>query len=55
MTKIIHMKVSLDLEFGAPKLVKVKAHRRIQNGKIVKICSHYRRVEGRRIVAAQNF
>jgi hypothetical protein len=55
MTKNIHIKVSLDLEFEAPKLVRVKAHRRIQNGKVVKVRSHYRRVEGRRVVAERVF
>ena len=49
MGKIFHLKVSLDLEFEAPKLVKVKAHKRFQNGKVVKIRSHYRRVEGRKV------
>ena len=48
MNKIVHLKVSLDLvEFEAPKFVKVKTHKRVRNGKIVKVCSHYRRVWGR--------
>ena len=48
MKKIVHLKVSLDLvEFEAPKFVKVKTHKRVRNGKIVKVCSHYRRVWGR--------
>lgn len=55
MGKIFHLKVSLDLEFEAPKLVKVKAHKRIQNGKIVKVRSHYRRVEGRKVVTRRIF
>ena len=42
MKKIIHWKVSLDLEFEAPIFVKVKAHTRIQNGKVVKVRTHYR-------------
>ena len=41
------MSVSLYLEFEAPKLVKVKAHKRIRNGKVQKVRSHYRRVWGR--------
>lgn len=41
------MTVSLDLEFEATKLIKVKAHKRILNGKVVKVRSFYRRVEGR--------
>ena len=48
MKKIVHLKVSLDLvEFEAPKIVKVKAHKRNRRGKTVKVCSHYRRVWGR--------
>ena len=44
MKKIIELTVSLDLEFEAHKLVKVKAHWRLINGKIVKVRSHYRRI-----------
>ena len=44
MKKIIELTVSLDLEFEAPKLVKVKAHWRLLNGKKVKVRSHYRRI-----------
>jgi len=43
-----HLKVSLCLEYEAPKLVKVKAHKRLLNGKVVKVRSYYRRVWGRR-------
>ena len=39
--------LSLYLEFEAPKLVKVKAHKRVRNGKVEKVRSHYRRVWGR--------
>ena len=39
--------VSLSLEFKAPKLVKVKAYKRIRNGKVEKVRSHYRIVVGR--------
>ena len=38
------MIVSLDCEFEARELVKVKAHKRILNGKTVKVRSYYRRV-----------
>lgn len=55
MNKIKRLKVSLDLEFEAPKLVKVKAHKRIRNGKVVKVRSYYRRVEGREIISGQIF
>ena len=47
--KDIRLSVSLYLEYGTPKLVKVKAHNRLHNGKIVKVRSHYRRVEGRQV------
>ena len=48
MHKIFRMKVSLDCEFEALELVKVKAHKRILNGKIVKVRSYYRRVRKRK-------
>ena len=44
------LKVSLCLGFKAPKLVKVKAYKRIRNGKVEKVRSHYRNVEGRLVV-----
>ena len=47
MKRFVHLKVSVDLEFEAPKLVRVKAHTRVCNGKVVKVRSHYRRVVGR--------
>ena len=49
MKRFVHLKVSLDLEFDAPQLVRVKAHTRICNGKVVKVRSYYRRVEGRTV------
>ena len=48
--KIIRLRVSLSFEFKAPKLVKVKAYKRIRNGKVEKVRSHYRNVEGRLVV-----
>ena len=45
--KVTRMSVSLYLEFEAIKLVKVKAHKRIRNGKVEKVRSYYRRVWGR--------
>ena len=48
MRKIFHLEVSLYSECEAPKLVKVKAHKRVLNGKVVKVRSYYRRVWGRR-------
>ena len=44
MRKIFHLEVSLYSEYEAPKLVKVKAYKRIQNGKVVKVRPYYRRV-----------
>ena len=44
------MKVSLYYEYKAPKLVKVKAYKRICNGKVEKVRSHYRNVEGRLVI-----
>lgn len=51
MEIIAHMKVSIDLEFDAPKLVKVKAHTRHIGDKVVKVRWHYRRVWGRKVDA----
>ena len=45
--KEFRFRVSLYLGFKAPKLVRVKAYQRIRNGKVEKVRSHYRRVEGR--------
>lgn len=47
MKKMLHLKVSMCLEYVARKLVKVKAYNRRINGKAVKVRSHYRRVWGR--------
>ena len=44
MKKIIRVMVCFDLELEAPKLVLVKAHKRILQCKVVKVRSHYRRV-----------
>ena len=45
-------RVGLSLYFGfeAPKLVRVKAYERIRNGKVEKVRSHYRNVEGRLVI-----
>ena len=48
MNKIPCTMVYLYLELEAPVFIKVKAHKRIQNGKVVKVRSYYRCVEGRR-------
>lgn len=47
MHTFIRMGVSLNLEFGAPKLIKVKAHVRKYRDKVTKVRSHYRRVRRR--------
>ena len=52
MKRIDRIEVSMDLEFRAHKLIKVKAHKRLQNGKVVKVRSHYRHVAGRTVVCA---
>jgi len=36
----------LRIEVEAPKYVKIRAHRRSINGKVVKVRSHYRRIRG---------
>ena len=48
--KVFRISVSLYLGFKAPKLVKVKAYKRVRNGKVEKVHSHYRNVEGRMVV-----
>ena len=45
--KILRLRMSLSIEFKAPKLVKVKAYRRIRNGKVEIVRSHFRIVVGR--------
>ena len=45
--KIVRLSVSLYFAFKTPKLIKVKAHKRIRNGKVEAVRSHYRRIEGR--------
>lgn len=42
--------MSLYFGFEAPKLVRVKAYERIRNGKVEKVRSHYRNVEGRLVI-----
>ena len=44
------MKVRLYYEYKAPKLVKVKAYKRVRNGKVEIVRSHYRNVEGRLVI-----
>ena len=45
--KIIRAGLSLCLEVWIPKTIKVKAYKRIRNGKTEKVLSLYRRVWGR--------
>ena len=42
MKKMLRVTVGVYLELEAPKLVRVKAHKRILKGKIVMVRSHYR-------------
>ena len=39
---VFRIGLSLYLGFEAPKLVKVKAYKRVRNGKVEKVRSHYR-------------
>ncbi len=45
--KVFFIRVSLCQGYKVPKLVRVKAHKRICNGMVVKVRSHYRFVVGR--------
>ena len=45
--KVFRICVSLYYRFKAPFFVKVKAYTRVRHGKVEKVQSHYRRVEGR--------
>ena len=45
--KVFRIRVSLYLRFKAPFFVKVKAYDRVRHGKVEKVRTHYRRVEGR--------
>ncbi len=47
MKRFIRLSLNLCLKFWARKLIKVKAHTRKQNGKVVKVRSYYRSVWGR--------
>ncbi len=38
--------LTLRIEVEASKYVKVKAHKRVVNGRLVKVRSHYRRIGG---------
>ena len=38
------LSLTLRIEVDAIKYVKVKSHKRIVNGKVVKVRSHYRRI-----------
>ena len=48
MEKAVRACLKLYLEFEAPVFIKVKAYKRLQYGKVVKVRSYYRRVVGRR-------
>lgn len=46
MKERLKVTLKLHIEVCTQKVVKVKAYKRITNGKIVKVCSHYRTIEG---------
>ena len=46
--KVIHLSLSLYLECKALTFIKVKAHKRILNGKVIMVRSYYRRFGERR-------
>ena len=48
--KAFRIRVSLYLEFKAPKLVEVKAYKRFRHGKVENVRSYYRNVEGRLVL-----
>ena len=48
MKQTIRVTVCFDLESEAPKLVRVKAHKRVLKDKVVKVRSHCRHVLVRR-------
>ena len=48
---VFRIGLSLCLGFEAPKLVKVKAYKRVRNGKVEIVRSHYRNVEGRLVIS----
>lgn len=50
MNKRIALSVSLRIEQEAHKLIKVRAHKRKCNGKVVRVRAYYRSVEGRKVV-----
>ena len=47
MKRISYIVVTLYFVYGIPRIVKVKAYKRIRNGKVEKVRSHYRIVVGR--------
>lgn len=47
MKRLFQIKVSLYYVYRIPKRVKVKAYKRLRQGKIEKVRSQYRRVRGR--------
>ena len=42
MKEQLSIKLNIHLEVSTQKVVKIKAHKRIVNGKTVKVCSLYR-------------
>ena len=46
MKETLRISLELHIEVSTQKVVKVKAYKRVTNGKIVKVRSHYRTIEG---------
>ena len=46
MKETLRISLKLHIEVSTQKVVKVKAYKRITNGRIVKVRSHYRAIEG---------
>jgi hypothetical protein len=46
--KVFRIGVNLYIAFKVPFFVKVKAYKRVRNGKVEKVRSHYRSVVGRK-------
>ena len=47
MKRISYIVVTLYFVYGIPRIVKVKAYKRIRFGNVERVRSHYRRIWGR--------
>ena len=46
MKETLRISLKFHIEVSTQKVLKVKAYKRVTNGKIVKVRSHYRTIEG---------